>query len=683
MTSQIAIVKNQISRDALAWCLAAQSICILPLFFYFPFWVPVLWFVAAVWRVQIYRGHWGYPPSFVKLFLGLSCIAGLWVTYRGGFGVEPVVAFLVCAFVLKLLEARTKKDVVIVLYVCFVAVAAQLLFNQTIVAAFYAIISLVVIIAAFTAVFSLVANRIKHRLFYASKLTLQALPLAVVLFLVLPRLGQLWAVPLNNASGTTGFSDSMAPGDISNLIRSSAVAFRASFTSSNEDVAEPVIPKQQDLYWRGLVLEDYDGRRWKRNRYQQAADFARSSSKEVTSEVVTAGEYVEYSILMEPHQQRWLFTLMAPEVLLNSTVSIGFKPQALLSANLPVTQRIQYQIRSAQKYSFQTEGLRRDELKRSLQVPEELNPRTKELVDSWLASGLTPQQIIEKALDLYRESFYYTLNPPPLGSDAIDEFLFITRRGFCEHFSSSFTYMMRLANIPARVVVGYQGGEQNSIENYLLVRQSDAHAWAEVWLEGQGWQRIDPTHVVAPNRIEQGLFNSVEEIEASQLEGRFVKQFALLNRLQMRWDSINYLWHSQVLAYDSNAQKSLFKRLLGGTEYWRIALALFGSVAVLLCMYFIAPMLRKGASQPAEVKLFNIFEKKLCKLGYTRLKSETAAQFVERIAKANPELAVPLFKVRDSFYAAAYQSSAENIAVGVKRLAAVLKVFPYSKVTPP
>lgn len=673
--SESILASHRVTRNALLWTLLAQSIAIFPLFFYLPLWLPAVWLITSAWRIQIYRGHWTYPKTLVKSLLGAASIAGLMISYKGSFGVAPVVGFLVCAFLLKLLEAKSKKDVVIVLYVSFVAVGAQLLFNQTMGAALFALGSFIVLVAAFSAVFGLREVRPTKRVFIGAKLTLQALPLAVILFIVLPRVGQLWAVPINNSSAKTGFSESMAPGDFTELIRSNEIVFRASFTSLKDNEQAVPMPPPYLRYWRGLVLDSFDGRSWSRGKHRRISDYRPSKDttpkKEEALQVGTI-DY-SYSIMLEPHRRHWLFTLMAPERLTDSTVEMGFKPQVLLATRLPVTQRIRYNINSAVNYQYSIQGLDADTQVRSLQLPESGNPRTRELVSGWVNSGLTGKQIVDKALSFYAESFFYTLKPPALGTDSIDEFLFITQRGFCEHFSSSFVYMMRLAKIPARVVVGYQGGELNDLENYLVVRQRDAHAWAEVWLEGSGWTRVDPTHAVAPNRIEMGIESGIDESEADSLPAGFSVGF--LAKLQMRWDFVSYLWYSQVLAYDNESQKSIFEKWLGGTDYWRIALALFGGVGSLLFVYFFLPYLRGSSQEAKHLVLLGQFEKKLSKFGYTREKHESLEQFTCRVANANPDLKPQLSQLTKLFNDITYAGRSERLSPFSK----VLLAFPYKR----
>src|SRR5690606_13481206 len=202
-------------------------------------------------------------------------------------------------------------------------------------------------------------------------------------------------------------------------------------------------------------------------------------------------------------------------------------------------------------------------LRRATQLPAGSNPRAVALARQWRSTGLSSQQVINEALRLFQQSFVYTMEPPVYGQHSVDEFIFAGQRGFCEHFSSSFVFLMRAAGIPARVVLGYRGGEFNSVEKYLMVRQSDAHAWAEVWLPERGWVRVDPTAAVAPSRIERGLRDAIDQSDSGLVEGgitRFLR-FNLVMRMQQRWDAFSYLWHRWVLEYDTERQRGFIDRL--------------------------------------------------------------------------------------------------------------------------
>lgn len=650
-----------VTRNALAWLLAAQAVSILPLFTYLPIWVPLVWAFSLLWRVQIYRGVWPFPGNKAKAFLGASCIAGLLLSYAGTLGVEPLVAFLVVSFVLKILEVRSRSDVLLVVYVGFIAVAAQFLFFQTMYIAFYGFISVLILISAWNCIYRSQPVPIKKQLWLASVLLLQSLPVMVLLFLVLPRFGSLWHVPLPKQTGVTGFSDTMSPGDFSALSQSSKVAFRVSFDSSLNDS----MPSREAWYWRGLVLDRFDGRSWN---HDEGTIFRRNKNKRDATlsnvpaswglVVPQAPETFRYEVLMEPHQQRWLFTLMAPISVQSSANKVSFVSNYLAKTRKPIASRTQYEVVSTSQYLAAPSGLSTDSYDKNTKLPIVSNPRSVELARQWLADGVRGYDLVTKALSMYNASFSYTLRPPPLGTHSVDEFLFFTQKGFCEHFASSFVVLMRAAGIPARVVVGYQGGELNPVENYLIVRQSDAHAWAEVWLPNKGWMRVDPTGAVSPLRIERGLEAALNDDERALISSVF--SGAWLNSLSMRLDAVSYNWHQWVLGYDSDRQMSVLKRLFGGTEAWRIGAFFVAIITGFLLIYFIF-LTWKGAVEYRypEQALYAKFVKKLQRKGFSPEVGETPLAFSERISREKKQWAVQVSDITRLYLRIAYEDQGQ------------------------
>jgi transglutaminase-like putative cysteine protease len=360
----------------------------------------------------------------------------------------------------------------------------------------------------------------------AAKLLLQALPMALLLFLLFPRLPTPFGGLMHADTGRSGLSDSMRPGSFSELIESDDIAFRAEFRGQ--------APKPADLYWRGPVLWDYDGQTWR--------PATTLSATSIHSQA--AGQPVEYAVTLEPHQQRWLFTLglamRAPDVPSDLT------PDLQWLAKEKIEQRLRYSHAAYLDYHMDLD-LAPESRSAGLQLPAGFNPRTRALINTWQSQGLAGAAIIERALSYFREEpFYYTLRPPRLGMNSVDEFLFDSQRGFCEHYAGAFVAMMRVAGLPARVVTGYLGGELNPMGRYWIVRQRDAHAWAEIWLPGSGWLRVDPTAAVAPERVERGLAAALPSAERP----RAAWDLAALRPLRQAWDLVNSSWNKWVLGYE-------------------------------------------------------------------------------------------------------------------------------------
>jgi transglutaminase-like putative cysteine protease len=635
-------------RDKLAWLLVMQALIILPLLMNLPVWLLLVWATAALWRIQMFRGRWGAPGGAIKTLLTVVCAAGLLASYSGRAGTDTMVGLLVCAFSLKLLEVNSARDAQLLVFIGFIITATQFLFSQTPQAAAYGIVCVVLLLTSWRSLYLTHQQTAGVRLKRGAMILLHALPIMLVLFIVVPRLGPLWAIP-NQQMAKTGFSDSLSPGDLGNLALNRAPAFRVEFTG------QP--PSANQLYWRGLVLDVFDGRTW---RMRDSWGFRPA---DLTTPGGTRQDRLDYSIIMEPHGQPWLFSLMTPQTVENPANSIRITGDSLLMNRIPVAQRMRYQVSSALRIDWEVAPqLINTQYDFYTRLPRDSNPQTHALAADWRSQNLTDEQIIARALTLFNQEFTYTLQPPLLGAHSVDEFLLVSKRGFCEHFASSFSVLLRAAGIPARVVVGYQGGRWNPVENYLLVSQSDAHAWTEVWIEGKGWQMIDPTAAVAPNRIEQGMNEALNETD-QELVGSAWQSSRLLYNLQLRWDAATYTWQRWVLNYDSEAQEGLLSRLLGGTESWRLTLWLIGLGAAGAALFAWA-LLRhhKKPAVRAETEVINLLEQKLGQLGYRRKPGETLGDFIRRILISEPQLHAGLVKIAHLFEQIAYQNQQDKLA---------------------
>lgn len=643
-------------RDKLAWLLVMQVLLILPLLINLPVWLWLVWAIAAFWRTQIFRGRWGTPGTLAKTLLVLTCAAGLLASYSGRASTETMVGLLVCAFSLKLLEVNSPRDAQLLIFIGFVITATQFLFSQTPQAAAYGLLCVVFLLASWRSLYLTHEQKIPIRLKRGAMILLHAIPMMLVLFVVIPRLGPLWAIP-NQQMAKTGFSDSLSPGDLGNLALNRSPAFRVEFTR------QP--PSANQLYWRGLVLDTFDGRTWRmRDSW---------SMRPANNDAANKRDHIDYSIILEPHGQPWLFSLMAPQSAQNTTNSIRITADSLLLNRTPIAQRMRYHVSSALQIDWDNAPqLSNTEQDFYTRLPRGSNPQTYALAESWRSENLNDEQIIAQALALFNREFTYTLQPPVLGMHSVDEFLFTSKRGFCEHFASSFSFLLRAAGIPARVVVGYQGGRWNPVENYLLVSQSDAHAWTEVWIEGKGWQMIDPTAAVAPNRIEQGMNEALSETDQELIANAW-QSSRLLYNLQLRWDAANYSWQRWVLNYDSEAQEGLLSRLLGGNESWRITLWLIGlgAIGAALFTWALLRSHKKPVASP-ESQAIKTLEYKLRQLGYRRKAGETLGDFTHRILVSEPQLNAGLTKIVMLFEQIAYQNQHEKLL----ELQQTIKQFP-------
>jgi len=634
-----------ISRTSLAWLLVVQIFILAPHFVTVPAWIALVWIMVAVWRWRIFQGAWNYPNSIKKVVLVVICCIGLLLSLGATFRFESMVSLLMVGFILKLLELRNKKDFVLLIFIAFFILAAQFIEFNHVAAVLYGFGCAVLLC---TTLMQLYKNTYRYSLWRNLRpnilILLQAIPLMLLLFVVVPRIGSFWAVPTPQHA-KTGLSDSMSPGDFTELMQSDELAFRVSFSNA--------IPAREKLYWRSLVFSFFDGRRWTQNRQQKADNFLNQGTPDIKSHVEYKDNRVEYDIIAEASSQLWLYSLAAPQ---SWSGNLAFARDMRLQAFSPVVERINYHVTSVLDY--QLNETRPEELEQNLQLPKEGNPKTRDYAKAWLAETGSPEKLIEKLFGYYRQAFFYTLRPPALGVDVVDDFLWNSRQGFCEHFSSSFVFFIRAAGIPARVVAGYQGGDLNSVDNSLSVRQRDAHAWAEVWLEGRGWVMFDPTAAVAPERVQDGIEQSLSATDRQLLAKPFGSSFKLLRRINEQWEALNLKWIQWVLNYDSGMQASLLERLLGDVSPMRVAMLVVltgGGFAVSL---FVVLLLRTPQQKLPESSLLYLeLCRKLKPFGVNPLISETPRAFVRRTITANPELADPLGYIIDLYEEWVYGSN--------------------------
>lgn len=628
----------QIPRNSLLWLLAAQTLLIIPHLPHLPVWILLAWLATLLWRVQIYRGIWPFPNRWVKVLIVMLCLAGLLSEYGRFFGIEPMVGLLITAFLLKLLEMRQKRDALIVIFLGYFVAGTQFLFSQTLLMTLYMIATIVVLTTALLGLNQSGGHRYPGRSFtLAATLVAQSVPLMLVLFIIMPRIGSLWAVPQQEHSAKTGVSDSMSPGDFSSLVQDEATAFRVTFEGPR--------PASRDMYWRGLVLSDFDGRSWTQTRsFRGYGGDAVNWNSELPAPwrqlIETHGDPIHYEVILEPTQQHWLYALPTPN---SEQVDIGFARDYRLVSRRPVRNRHRYQVTSHLDFSIAAEGLSPLVQGRELRLPEGSNPRAQQQANQWMAEAPDERAYIQRVLQYFNQQFSYTLDPPLLGQHPVDDFLWESQRGFCEHFASAFVVMMRAAGIPARVVTGYQGGELNPLKDFLVVKQADAHAWSEVWLAGEGWVRVDPTAAVAPERIEFGLNGALSAADTELLDSAFsldnYSRLPLFNLIRLRLEVLEYDWHRWVMSYDQDRQSGLLHALLGAVTPLRIAAVLLLSGFLLLMLIGASLLLsgRKRVKDPGE-KQYRRFLRKLKAHGVNRRTGEGPRSLALRIGEERPDL---------------------------------------------
>lgn len=653
---------EQISRAGLTWILIAQAAILAPHVEHAPLWLWAVWAIVVLWRVQVFRGAWPFPGRLLKLTLIVVCCGGLLLTLRR-FNMQAMVVLLLIGFILKLLEMKRRRDFLALCYLGYFVIATQFLFFSNVIAALYGFICVVLLTTALLAVNqSLEQQNIRRSLRISTGILLRATPILLLLFILTPRLGPLWAVPNPAATAQTGMSDTMSPGDFNQLTSSNEPAFRVTFLGSN--------PTPPELYWRGLVLSRFDGRTWYQSHSQMLSTNLRwtpASASEFLQHIEFGGRDFQYEIIIEPSHRPWVYALAAPR---QWQGDLGFGYELRLQHRLPITQRLQYSVTSTTDYRYQVDGLAEWQREQELALPRQRNPQTHELAQRWLAEAGSPQAYIEKVLQFYRENFTYTLQPDLLGEHSVDEFLLTTRRGFCEHFSSSFVVLMRAAGIPARVVVGYQGGSYNPSENYWLVRQRDAHAWAEVWLAGQGWVRIDPTAAVAPERIERGIDYSLNEVDSRLLGNALARRSTLINQLSMYWDAVDYNWTRWVLSYNSSRQQELLGNWFADVNSRKLMVWLsFAVGCALIGWLWVIYRGRRIFQFPAD-RYYLRFAQKLARVSLAREVGESPQEYAARVGTARPDLKTDVQRITTLYEVSNYGGNdkvVDDLARAVRR----------------
>lgn len=598
------------------WLLLAASATTLPLLPRLPPWLAVIVSLMLAWRGTLLWRRASLPPRWLLILLTLGGAAGVVATYHNLFGREPGVALLVLFLALKLLEARRMRDAYAAIFLGYFLQVGLFFDTQSPAAGATALGALVVVTTSLV-LLNHDGQTCRAAMRRAALLLGQSAPFMIVLFVLFPRVqGPLWGMPMDAYGGMSGLSDSMSPGSISELSLSGAIAFRAKFEGS--------IPSQDRLYWRGPVLTRFDGRAWR-------AALARAGD---TLAYSASGRAVDYSVTLEPHNKTWLFALELPgNVPLDAVATEDFQ----ILAHVPVRNRKRYAMRSYPAASA-GHGERPGILQAARQLPTGISPKARALGADWAREDPAPEAIAARALAMFRQQpFVYTLAPPLLVDDPVDGFLFDTRRGFCEHYAGAFVFLMRAAGVPARVVTGYQGGETNPVDGYLVVRQSDAHAWAEIWVENKGWLRVDPTAAVSPLRIERGLASAVPS--ADPIPALLRIEAAWLRDLRFRWEAAANAWDQWVLGYNAQRQREFLARLGMDAADWRslsVALSISGSTIMLVLVGW--ALWQHKPIDPLQRQ----WQRLSCKLGRRGLPRESwegPLDYAHRVATAKPHLA--------------------------------------------
>lgn len=637
-----------VTRNGLTWLLIAQALAIFPLLLYLPWWTLGLWVGCALWRIQIYRMKLNYPNKIIRV--GLIIVIGLGIYFTRGtiLGLDGGLALLVAAFSLKLVELKTKRDALVIIYIGFLVVTTLYLYDNSFAWVSY---SLLPVITLFAALIGLNQTKLATHPLAIFKLAgvmlLQAIPLMLVLFFFFPRLEPLWTLPMPKKQQTTGISDTMTPGEIANMARSSELVLRATFEDGD-------IPPKRQLYWRALTLETYNGRTWSQAwdvTYYGGRQPAWRNSADNTASTT-------YSIIMQPNSQTWVIALDTPNTLPNRVHrSVDFH----LERETPIDTLYSYRLTSSLNALKEPERTPRININRQLPTNNS-DPRARALGQQLRNTyqGNTAQIVQELLRRFHDEPYYYTLDTPDLGDNSVDMFFFDTKRGFCEHYASATTFILRAAGIPARVILGYQGGEINTAGNFVQVRQYEAHAWVEYWEQGRGWVTIDPTFQVAPSRIEAGLNQALSADEQQQVGNNALFGYgssSILTQLRMNWENFNNEWDIFISSYNSDQQRGILQRLFGNTNLTYLGILLVVGVILISMLWMLLLFKPWKREKDPVLRYYHNFEKLLATQGIKRELGEGPNDFAQRAMQALPNYQQQIKQFNDAFIAQQYAGS--------------------------
>ncbi|MGE0582279.1 MAG: DUF3488 and DUF4129 domain-containing transglutaminase family protein [Steroidobacteraceae bacterium] len=640
----------------LAWSLAAFGGATLLHVDRLPPWITGCAVISATMRVLIALRGATLPGAWLRIGIAIALTAGVLASFRTLNGLAAGSALLVAMGSLKLLETHTRRDDFVMLGVSLFLLLAACLDRQSLTRLPWYALQLWVSCAALAVVATPDALAgLKAPMKLAGRALACALPLALLLFLFFPRLpGAFWALP-NSGGAATGLSDEMSPGQIDELTISDAPAFRVQF--------EGAAPPPQERYWRGPVLQSFDGTTWRRERGRFFLE----------SPVQFEGPTYHYQVTLEPHGRNWWFALEAVVAAPDRRAQLTLDRR--LVATRPVTEAVSYSATSRPR-TVTHEPLSKLGRRYNLALPPGQNPRTLALARQLRAAAQDEAAFARAALDYFaREGFVYTLTPPRLEGDAVDEFLFGTRSGFCGHYASAFATLMRAGGVPARVVTGYLGGEWNPIGRYFLVRQSDAHAWVEIWRNGRGWVRVDPTGVVAPERLQRGLFDLLPG--AAPFVARLARDNAWLAEIAQAWDAANTAWRQRVLQFGAASQLALLARLGFDSPRWQQLGVLLGLAlgAWLAWMAWQSRYWLRAARPDRLARAWRAIDARYARAGLARAPSEAPLGYATRIARARPDLAAEAHALAREYAGLRYGPTPAPDAV--RRFAARVRGLPH------
>jgi transglutaminase-like putative cysteine protease len=631
-------------------------------------WISLLVGCSVIIRGAIYFAYQKHIPTLrtLNLLALLSAVGLIYSAWPLGLLIG-MVNLLVLACALKLMQVRTQRDFYQLVVSLLFLLGCGFIFKQSIVfTLLYSLLSLGVILSL--GFFHAPNLTFKRQIKQVSLLCLQALPIGLLLFLLLPQLPPLWQTP-KAKSAETGLADKITPGDIARLSQSSELAFRATFETS--------APDPHERYWRAIVMEHFDGNSWQIHpARKQDRRFRQLIQQEFSPLLI--GPYIDYDIIAEPTQQHWLYALdIAAPRTAKSQSDIWQSNDFQLISQPALVSQYQYAVRSYTQ-AIKQQPLSDLDKQLNLSLPEQGNPRTHKWVSDLRQQYPLDHKFAAALMAYFKsENFIYTLRPKPMFVDPVDTFLFTQQAGFCSHYASALAYSLRLGGIPARLVTGYQGGElmaKAKQQQYLSIYQYDAHAWVEAWLPESGWQRLDPTTLVAPDRINFGLRQAMQDEGSFLADSPFslarLTNIALFNNLRLLLADVDYNWSRWVLGFDNQKQQDLFKAIVGKLTPQRLAmlgLGIISIIALLLTLFFIPHWLANRLN-PVQ-RIYQQATQLLAAAGINRQSWQGAEEFNRQVQTQLPiTLSEPFNQLSQLYLQLNYQQRTKSASAQKKSL---------------